>query len=204
MRKIKIGPLGLLLAVLLAGSFTVSCPRLAALSDDAITKDIRAKMFSDPLLKNASIDVTAHGHVVTLTGQVPDDSAHLAAYKIATGEEGVTKVNDQINVSTAPAEPNLDASSTTPAATVSTSAAPPAPEAGAPPSSSSPQPITVTVPANTVVSVRTIDRINSRTDRPGEFFRASLDAPVVVGERVIVPAGADANLMLIYASQQVI
>ena len=73
------------------------------------------------------------------------------------------------------------------------------PEAGAPRSSSSSQPITVTVPANTVVSVRTIDRINSRTDRPGEFFRASLDAPIAVGERAVVPAGADANVKLIYA-----
>lgn len=57
----------------------------------------------------------------------------------------------------------------------------------------------MTVPANTVVSVRTIDRINSRTDRPGEFFRASLDAPIAVGERAVVPAGADANVKLIYA-----
>lgn len=55
MQKFKTGPFGLLLAVLLA--------------------DIKAKMFSDPLLKNASIDVTTHGQVVTLTGQVPDDSA---------------------------------------------------------------------------------------------------------------------------------
>lgn len=77
MQKFKTGPFGLLLAVLLAGSFTVSCSRLAAPGDDAITKDIKAKMFSDPLLKNASIDVTTHGQVVTLTGQVPDDSAHL-------------------------------------------------------------------------------------------------------------------------------
>lgn len=158
MQKFKIGPFGLLLAVLLAGSFTVSCARLAAPGDDAITKDIKAKIFSDPLLKNASIDVTTHGQVVTLTGQVPDDSAHSAAYRTATGEKGATKVNDQINVPTAPAEPNVDASPTTPAT------------AGAPPSSSSSQPITVTVPANTVVSVRTIDRINSRTDRPGNFF----------------------------------
>lgn len=76
MQKFKTGPFGLLLAVLLAGSFTVSCPRLEA-PGDAITKDIKAKMLSDPLLKNASIDVTTHGQVVTLTGQVPDDSAHL-------------------------------------------------------------------------------------------------------------------------------
>lgn len=70
----------------------------------AITEDIKATISSDPLLKNSSANVATHGRVVTLTGQVPDDSAHLAAYKIATGERGVTKVNDLINVPLAPAE----------------------------------------------------------------------------------------------------
>jgi len=40
-------------------------------------------MSSEPLLKDASINVTTHGQVVTLSGQVPDDSEHLAAYDIA-------------------------------------------------------------------------------------------------------------------------
>jgi hypothetical protein len=52
MRKFKIGTLGLFLAALfLAGTFTVSCSLLAS-SDAAITKDIKAKISSDPLLKN--------------------------------------------------------------------------------------------------------------------------------------------------------
>lgn len=194
MRKFRMGTLGMLLSILfVAGGLSVSCSRQLRPSYDAITKDIKAKMFSDPLLKKASVEVTTRGHVVTLKGQVADDSAHLAAYQIASGEKGVSKVNDQINVPVAPAESGLDASSRAPAA------AGPAPEAEAAPPSSSPQPITVTVPANTVVSIRTIDGINSRTARAGEFFRASLDAPIVVDDRVVVPAGADANLKLIYA-----
>ncbi len=88
----------------------------------------------------------------------------------------------------APAEPNLDASSTPPASAVQ-----PGPEAEAPPPSSSPQPITVTVPAHTAVSVRTIDRINSGTDHAEEFFRASLDAPIVVDDRVVALVGAIAG-----------
>jgi hypothetical protein len=223
MRKFKISTLGLLLAV----SFAASCSRLRAPSDDAITTDIKAKMFSDPLLKNASVDVSTHGRVVTLTGQVPDDSAHLAAYKIATEEKGVTKVNDQISVAVAPAESDLEASATPPAeaepesrparrtrpfksarapegAPVSEPAPAAIPQAApetsvmpAPASPPPPQPVTVTVPANTIVTVRTIDRIDSRTNHAGEFFRASLDAPVVVDDRVIVPAGADAYVKLV-------
>ena len=199
MRKLKMGVRGFLAMLFAAGSFSVSCSRLVRPSDDAITKDIKAKMFSDPLLKNAAIDVATHGQIVTLTGQVADDSAHLAAYKIAVGEKGVARVNDQINVPIAPAEPGLDASSRPPAAAEHASAPQPAPEAEAPPPASSPQPLTLTVPENTVVSVRTIGRIDSRADRAGEFFKASLDAPIVVEGRVIVPAGADASLKLIYA-----
>jgi hypothetical protein len=198
MRNSKTGTLGLFLVMLfLAGGLTVSCSRLFPPSDAAITKDIKAKMFSDPLLKNASIGVATNGHVVTLTGQAPDDSAHLAAYKIATGERGVTKVNDQINVPLAPAEPNLDASSAPPPAAEPASASQPKAETRLP--LSSPQPITVTVPADTVVTVRTIDRINSKTNRAGQFFRASLEEPIVVGDRVVVPAGADAYVKLVEA-----
>src|SRR2546422_8589308 len=44
-----------------------------------------------------------------------------------------------------------------------------------------------------VVTVRTIDAIDSSKNHAGEIFRASLDAPIVVDDKVIVPAGADAR-----------
>jgi len=46
----------------------------------------------------------------------------------------------------------------------------------------------VTVPANSIVTIRTIDGIDSSTNHAGEVFKASLDAPIVVDSRVIVPA----------------
>src|SRR2546426_5753058 len=101
MRKNKIG----VLVLVLMQTMSVSCSRLGAPSDDAITTDIKAKMFSEPALKNASVDVSSKGGVVRLTGQVPDDAARLAAYKIATQEKGVTKVNDQMSVLSAQAAP---------------------------------------------------------------------------------------------------
>lgn len=205
MRRFKISTLGsFLAALLLAGGFTASCS-LVAPNNAAITKDIQAKMASDPLLKNASIEVTMHGRVVTLTGQAPDDSAHLAAYKIATEERGVSKVNDQINVPLAPAESDSDASSAPSAASQPASTPQSSREAAAAPSRApssvlpSPEQVTVTVPRDTLVAVRTIDRISSKTNHAGQFFRASLAAPIVVGDRVVVPSGADADLKLIYA-----
>ncbi len=218
MRKNKIATLALLLAI----SFTASCSRLGAPSDDTITTDIKAKMFSEPTLKNASVDVSSKGGVVTLTGQVPDDAARLAAYKIATQEKGVTKVNDQMSVLAAQATPEAAAPPTAPepaarperspraakrarthqAASMSepTPATQPAPAAAAEPTPPPPpQPVTVTVPANTIVTIRTIDSIDSKTNHAGEVFRASLDAPIVVDNRVIVPAGADAYIKLVDA-----
>ena len=221
MRKFKIGLLVLLLAV----SFTASCSRLRAPSDDAIATDIKAKMFSEPLLKNASVEVSTHGGVVTLTGHVPDDSAHLAAYKIATQEKGVSQVNDQISVAIAQATPDLDApaaaapeperkarsprrSRTERAAKGRESALVSAPAPASEPAPASPvapapapppQPITVAVPANTIVTVRTIESIDSKTNHAGELFKASLDAPVVVDNRVVVPVRADTYVKLVDA-----
>jgi outer membrane lipoprotein SlyB len=60
--------------------------------------------------------------------------------------------------------------------------------------------VTVTVPANSIVTIRTIDAIDSSTNHAGEVFKASLDAPIVVDNRVIVPAGADAYVKLVSAS----
>jgi hypothetical protein len=220
MRKNRIQIFVLLLVL----CFSASCSRIGAPSDDAIATDIKAKMFSEPALKSAAVDVSSKGGEVTLTGQVPDDAARLAAYKIATQAKGVTKVNDQLSVVTAQAAPEPavptamrapapvakpaskpkaaakhvkrdEAAPTTP---TSEPAAPAAVAAPAPPSP--PQPVTVTVPANSIVTIRTIDGIDSSTNHAGEVFKASLDAPIVVDNRVIVPAGADAYLKLVSAS----
>jgi len=206
--------------LLLVLSLSVSCSRIGAPSDDAIGTDIKAKMFSEPALKSAAVEVSSKGGEVTLTGQVPDDAARLAAYKIASQAKGVTKVNDQMSVVTAQAAPEPVAPVYTPApapaakparkpkpAAKSVNNAEGAPAAAAAPASQSaapapppPQPVTVTVPANSIVTIRTIDAIDSSTNHAGEVFKASLDAPIVVDSRVIVPAGADAYVKLVSAS----
>ena len=97
MRKNKIGVLALVLML----TMSVSCSRIGKPSDDAIATDIKARMFSEPALKAATVDVVSKQGEVTLTGQVPDDAARLAAYKIASETKGVSRVNDQMSVATA-------------------------------------------------------------------------------------------------------
>ncbi len=86
---------------------------------------------------------------------------------------------------------------TEPSTEAPTQAVAAAPPASAPPAP--PQPVRVTVPAGTVVTVRMIDSIDSARNRPGEEFAASLEAPIVVGDRAVVPRGAEARVRLVEA-----
>ena len=49
----------------------------------------------------------------------------------------------------------------------------------------------VTIPAGTTISVRTIDAIDSTRNRVGDRFDASLEEPLIVGDDVVAPKGAD-------------
>ena len=62
------------------------------------------------------------------------------------------------------------------------------------------EPAALTVPAGERLQVRMIDGIDSRTNSTGQTFRASLDAPLVSGNRVIVPAGAPVTVALVSSS----
>ena len=216
----------LLLATL---GFAISCSRTR--SDDAISTDIKAGLFSDPTLKSANINVAVKDGVVTLSGGVSDEAARSAAERIARGIEGVRQVDDQLVATSAPSEapavaentqeparprsaprhpavkhprtaPEPPAASPTPAPAPVESANNTPEERPAPAAPPQPQTRTVTIPATTVVTVRTIDSIDSGTNQAGESFRASLDAPITVNNEVVAPAGSDAYIKLVNAKSQ--
>ena len=89
--------------------------------------------------------------------------------------------------------PQPAAAAPTPADSQVAQAAPAPPPLPPPP----PPPVQVTVPAGTVITVRTIDGIDSATNRAGEEFQASLEVPVVVGDQVLIQRGADARVRLV-------
>ena len=74
-----------------------------------------------------------------------------------------------------------------PAASMTTSIPAPAPTTPAAP----PAPTPVTIEPGTVLSVRMIDSINSERNHQGDMFHGTLDSPVMVGETVVIPEGAD-------------
>jgi BON domain len=230
--------------------FGVSCNKAVQPNDDAITTDIKAKMFSEPSLKAAAVNVVSKDGIVTITGQVPDDAARTTAERIASQTTGVKQVIDSTTTTASAAPPEgpamsqamapappaaaptprpapvkkskpapAPAESPTPSTDTQAQASPvvssdpgpmsapaaatPAavvtpPPAPAPPPP--PQPITVTVPSSTIVTIRTIDTIDSSTSKTGQTFKGSLDAPIVVDNRIIVPKGVNATLRLVTAN----
>jgi len=59
---------------------------------------------------------------------------------------------------------------------------------------------TVEIPAGTLLNAQMVDSVDSAVNKAGDRFRASLAAPIVVGNEVIVPAGTDLYLRLVDAT----
>ena len=53
-----------------------------------------------------------------------------------------------------------------------------------------PEPRLVTVPSDTILTIRLLDTLNSQQNRPGDHFLAALDEPVFAGATVVVRRGA--------------
>ena len=189
-------------------------------TDASITDAIRASLASDSQLSGQRVDVTVSNGEVTLSGEVSSDAAHLQAYKLATETAGVKKVNDLLQVrpdvasAVPPEQPRAIASSKRQSASSKPSAqsggTPQAPSAVAPPQSAGaasssvsppappppPPPRVVTIPAGTSVQVQMIDSVDSATNKIGDTFLASLAAPIVVNDEVIIPKNADVQIKL--------
>lgn len=195
-------------------------------TDASITDALRANLSSDSQLSGQRVDVTVSNGEVTLSGEVSTDAAHLQAYKLATETAGVKKVNDLLQVrpaaaSAAPPEPppamassrTQRGSSKPSAQSAGTSRAPAAvppsqpdgagsssvaPSSVAPSSTPPPPPPArvVTIPAGTSVQVQMIDSVDSAANKVGDTFLASLAAPIVVNDEVIIPKNADVHIKL--------
>jgi BON domain/YMGG-like Gly-zipper len=191
-------------------------------TDASITDAVKASLSSDSQLSGQRVDVTVSNGEVTLSGEVSSDAAHLQAYKLANETPGVKKVNDLLQVRPAaasaqsqepppvasskspsgPLRPSAKPSSSQPAVTSSAPATAPAaqPSASSSVAPSAPQPPppprVVSIPAGTSIQVQMIDSVDSATNKIGDTFLASLAAPIVVNNEVIIPKNADVQVKL--------
>jgi len=178
------------------GCLMLSCGK-SGTNDQALTTDIQNKLSADAVTKPSNVAVAVKDGVVTLSGDVPSSDVELEAMKVANGTTGIKSVNDRMKVNPSMAAnqlPNAGNPAPAPAAPQPEPAPPEPAPAAAPPRPA--EPTTVTIPAGTQVSVRTIDAIDSKNSQAGQSFQASLQAPLVAHDRVVVPAGAPAVLIV--------
>lgn len=164
-------------------------------NDTAIADSVKAGLFSDPQLKTESIGINVNSGEVTLTGEVSSDAARQQVQSLVRGVPGVKNVNDQLQVKGTMAAASAPAPQSEVPASTPKAEAPAAKPAVPPP----PPPKKVTIPAGTQVRIQMIDSINSDKTAVGKTFLASLQAPIVVGNEVVVPKGVDVYVALVDA-----
>jgi len=200
----------LIFVLVLAG-----CTRGGGRTDAQIASDIQSKIGADLRLANKQISVQTKDGTVVLTGRVETEAEKKMVETYAAGVEGVKTVMNNIEVAPAaaqaappptpepPAPPPPAArpaakKPTPPAqkpATQTATAAPPAPAAAPPtapaPAATPPAEERVTMPAGTELTIRMIDGIDSEKNKVGDRFRATIEMPVVIEGRTVVPKGAE-------------
>ena len=204
-RRWGLPALALALALAAAG-----CSR--SKTDAQLAGEVQAKISSS--VPNQPITASASEGVVTLSGTVNSESDRRVAAQEAAKVEGVKVVVNDLQVMPAAASiPDAPAASE-PAPAVAKpspyplrprrrsvarseppySPAPAAPAANTPPAEPMPLRATVehvTIPEGTMLRVRMTDGIDTEKNVVGDTFRASLESPLMVGERVVAPAGTE-------------
>jgi hyperosmotically inducible protein len=138
-------------------------------SDDArITMSIQSKYFMDDRIKGRHIVVTTDAGVVTLTGEIADDTERAEALLLARTTEGVKRVEDNLKVSVAPVPPSA---ATPPAAAV------PPPTAPAPVAQPAAKPTEAAVDTDAAL----VDRIKSQLASDNQVKETSIEVTAKSG-----------------------
>ncbi len=177
------------------------------LPDDAARAQARQIASQTPGVKQVIDETTLAGAAAASTAYTAQNFSPKAPEPPSRPAPAKTRPVPAPKKSNAPekyAQDTSTASNTAPQAASDPGPLPVAPAKPAapapPPPPPPPQPVTVTIPSGTVVSVRTIDGIDSETSRAGQTFRGSLDAPVVVDDRVVIPKGLNVYMKIVEAS----
>jgi hypothetical protein len=139
-----------------------------------------------------------HTHQAKAVSDEDKASSELQAYTNSVTPDAAVNPTPTPAPAPVPAAAALAPAASAPAQVAAAPAAPaPLPPAPAP----APKPQEhLTIPEGTVVTIRMIDNIDSTRNRSGEEFAASLDTPIVVGDRRVASRGADARVRLVDAT----
>jgi hypothetical protein len=167
--------------------------------DDAtLTGNVKSALAADSAIGQQPVQVAVQQGVVTLTGNVSDDTASSVAAEDAAKVSGTKEVVNDLTVAglalpptvTLPAAPGNPRPATPQEqqAIAQNQSLPPPPENTPPP----PPPVyrDVTAPAGTPLHVRITESLDSATAQAGEGFHGILTRPVVAEGLVVLPAGS--------------
>jgi osmotically-inducible protein OsmY len=90
-------------AVATTGTADATAPVTAESADARIATSVQSKYFLDARIKGRHIDVTSSGGVVTLKGEVADETERAQALLLARTTDGVTRVEDDLTIAAAAA-----------------------------------------------------------------------------------------------------
>ncbi len=198
MRSIKVGAIGLVALLALA----TGCAKKP--SDDTLANDIKAKLLSDPDLRSTNINVAGASGAVTMSGHVPNPDRELKAVKIANDTPGVSRVDDQIKVQNGSSsrhgvsgETASDGGQNGPGGNGGEGGlASPTNPPGVGGQGGPLEPVSVTIPSGTQLTVRMIDSVDSARNTTGQQFRASLDDSIRLNGSVVAPRHTDVTVRL--------
>ena len=186
---------------------------LVAEENARVASGVQSRIRADHRLQMTQVQVSASDGIVTLSGDVGSDVERVAAAQDAAQIGGVEVLLNKLRVinpnrkgpivSSSISRSTIASSSTTSvtpsavlpethptgskAAGVSSISSPASrPAVDRPPRT----PEQITVPYGTVLAVRLTETLSSGLNQPGDTFLASLVSPIVVGDRVVIPAGA--------------
>jgi hypothetical protein len=161
-----------------------------AANDDALARDVQAKVASDPITRDAAVSVTSQDGKVTIRGAVKDAATQKRIEQIAHDEPGTAGVDDQTAIM-----PTPGLAPTSEQAGVPQQAEPaPAPEA--------PKPEPVVVPAGTSLVVTVDQALSSKSSKEGQTFLATLAQPVSLQGQTAIPKGSSLTGTVLVAKEK--
>jgi hypothetical protein len=184
------------IAVPLFALFGTGCNK--TVDDATLTKNVQSALASDSSISQQPVQVAVQSGVVTLTGNLSDETASSVAAQDAAKVHGVKEVVNDLTVAGLAVPPTITTPSAPSVPRVATQqervairqhqALPPPPEnAPAPPAPSYRE---VTIQAGYDLPVRINESLDSETTEPGTPFSGVITRNIVVDGYVAIPAGA--------------
>lgn len=178
-------------------------------TDAELTANVQHALAGDAAISKQPIQTTAVNGIVTLSGNVSDDTASNVAAQDAARVQGVKEVVNSLQVAgvdvaptiVSPKAPTVARPTTATERTAIAQHQPlPAPVESAPPP---PQPTyrDISVPAGTAIPVRITQTLDSETTEEGTWFTGVVTREVVADSMVVVPAGSGVSGRVVAAHE---